>query len=135
MAGYTLCVACYFFIQHYVVCLHLDNKVTGMKNIIIHLLIAMVISTSLYSQKTTVRDSTLHILKKVKVKFEEHKFWVSYDKVEDLILLSKNGFSILKTKNQIIRNEAPIVQEAMHLLVEETLRNTIQWSQSQIFRH
>ena len=106
-----------------------------MKYIIIQLLIATVISASSYSQNPITLDSTIHILKKVKVKFEKHKFWVSYDKVEDLILLSKNGFSILKTKNQIIRNEAPIVQEAMHLLVEETLRNTIQWSQSQIFRH
>lgn len=106
-----------------------------MKYIIIQLLIATVISASSYSQNPITLDSTIHILKKVKVKFEKHKFWVSYDKVEDLILLSKNGFSILKTKNQIIRNETPIVQEAMHLLVEETLRNTIQWSQSQIFRH
>lgn len=106
-----------------------------MKCIVFHLLIAIVISTASYGQKPVALDSTIHILKKVKVKFEKHKFWVSYDKVEDLIILSKNGFSILKTKNQIIRNEAPIVQEAMHLLVEETLRNTIQWSQSQIFRH
>ncbi len=106
-----------------------------MKSIVIPLLVAMVISTTSYSQKTTALDSTIHVLKKVKVKFEKHKFWVSYDKVEDLILLLKNGFFIIKTKNQIIRNEAPIVQEAMDLLVEETLRNTIQWSQSQIFRH
>ena len=71
------------------------------------------------------------VINMVKVAYQGKSFWLPYDDIEDIIILTKNGFIIKKTTEKVIRPKKDkefwdmLVKNATHAFVE----TGVKWAQ------